>query len=87
MAAYRRVYDSRHLQADCQGPESAPEPYAWYSSMGHIYFLYCGSSDFSMAVVNRFFIELNNANITTQLFFDYFLKRLSESYRQQRCGV
>jgi len=27
MAAYRRVYDSRHLQADCQEPESAPEPY------------------------------------------------------------
>jgi len=28
MAAYRRVYDSRHLQADCQAPGSAPEPYA-----------------------------------------------------------
>jgi len=28
LAAYRRVYDSRHLQADCQGPESPPEPYA-----------------------------------------------------------
>jgi len=27
MAAYGRVYDSRHLQADCQKPESAPEPY------------------------------------------------------------
>jgi len=26
MAAYRRVYDSRHLQADCQEPESAPDP-------------------------------------------------------------
>jgi len=24
---YRRVYDSRHLQADCQEPGSAPEPY------------------------------------------------------------
>ena len=23
-----RVYDSRHLQADCQEPVSAPEPYA-----------------------------------------------------------
>ena len=23
-----RVYDSRHLQADCQEPGSAPEPYA-----------------------------------------------------------
>jgi len=27
MAAYRRVYDLRHLQADCQEPGSAPEPY------------------------------------------------------------
>jgi len=25
MAAYCRVYDSRHLQADCQEPGSAPE--------------------------------------------------------------
>jgi len=28
MAAYRRVYDSRHLQADCQELGSAPESYA-----------------------------------------------------------
>jgi len=28
MAAYNRVYDLRHLQADCQEPGSAPEPYA-----------------------------------------------------------
>jgi len=27
MAAYRRVCDSHHLQADCQEPGSAPEPY------------------------------------------------------------
>ena len=27
MAAYRRVYDSHHLQADCKEPGSAPEPY------------------------------------------------------------
>ena len=26
MAAYHRVYDSRHLQADCQEPGSAPGP-------------------------------------------------------------
>jgi len=25
MVAYRRVCDSRHLQADCQEPRSAPE--------------------------------------------------------------
>ena len=40
MAAYRRVYDSRHLQADCQEPGSAPEPYARQSSMGYLYLLH-----------------------------------------------
>ena len=39
MAAYRWVYDSRHLQADCQEPGSAPEPYAWQSTMGYLYLL------------------------------------------------
>ena len=42
MAAYRRVYDSHHLQADCQGPGSAPEPYAQQSSMD--YFLLVGKT-------------------------------------------
>jgi len=37
MAAYRRVYDSHHLQADCQEPGSAPEPYARLSSLGYFY--------------------------------------------------
>ena len=37
MAAYRRVYDSRHLQADCQEPRSVPEPYDRQSSMGYRY--------------------------------------------------
>ena len=36
MAAYRRFYDSRHLQADCQEPGSAPEPYARQLSMGYL---------------------------------------------------
>ena len=34
MAAYRLVYDLSHLQADCQEPGSAPEPYTRQSSMG-----------------------------------------------------
>jgi len=38
MAAYRRVYNSHHLQADCQEPGSAPEPYVWSLSMGYLYF-------------------------------------------------
>jgi len=36
-AAYRRVYDSDHLQADCQESGSAPEPYARQSSMGYFF--------------------------------------------------
>ena len=32
MAAYRRVYDSRHLQADCQEQGPPPEPYARQSN-------------------------------------------------------
>jgi len=31
MAAYRRVYDSRHTQADCQETGSAPEPCATFT--------------------------------------------------------
>jgi len=37
MAAYHRVYDSRHLQADCQEPGSAPESYALQSITGYLY--------------------------------------------------
>jgi len=36
MAACCRVYDSPHLQADCQEPESFPEPSARQSSMGYL---------------------------------------------------
>jgi len=28
MTVYRRIYGFGHLQADCRGPGSAPEPYA-----------------------------------------------------------
>ena len=38
MAAYRRVYDSHYLQADCQEPGSAPECYVQQSSMGDLTF-------------------------------------------------
>jgi len=36
VAAYCRVYDSRHLQADCKEPGSDREPYARRSSMGYV---------------------------------------------------
>ena len=42
MAAYRWVYDSRHLQADCQEPGSALEPYTEQWSMGYFYLFYFG---------------------------------------------
>ena len=32
------VYDSCHLQADCQEPRSALEPYTWQSSMGDLFY-------------------------------------------------
>jgi len=37
MAAFLQVYDSRHLQADCQKPASALEPYTRQLSMGYLY--------------------------------------------------
>jgi len=40
MATYRRVYDSRHSQADCKEPGTAPEPYAGQSIMGYRYLFY-----------------------------------------------
>ena len=42
MAAYHRIYDSLHLQGDCQERVSAPEPYAWQSSMGYLYHFLVG---------------------------------------------
>ena len=39
MTTYQLVYDSRHLQADCQEPGSAPEPYDRQSSTGYLYLL------------------------------------------------
>ena len=40
MTTYRRVYDSRHLQADCQELGSAPKTYARQSGMGYLYRFY-----------------------------------------------
>jgi len=41
MAAYRLVYDLRHLQADCQEPGSASEPYARCPIEYGLPFYYC----------------------------------------------
>jgi len=53
MAAYYRVYDSRHLQADCQEPGSAPGPYARQSSMGYLYLLCLYCCVFCVSAVSR----------------------------------
>jgi len=45
MAAYCRVYDSRHLQADCQKLGSASEHYAQSSSMGYLYLYLVSGTD------------------------------------------
>ena len=52
MAAYCRVYDSRHLQADCQEPGSALEPYARQSSTSWNYVFY--ACDYGGVVVKKF---------------------------------
>jgi len=38
MPAYRRVYDSHHLQADCQELGSAPEANARQASTGYLFY-------------------------------------------------
>ena len=47
MTAYRRVYDSRHMQADCKEPGSASESYARNrvsaTFLGFLNFTFCKS--------------------------------------------
>jgi len=72
MAAYRRVYDSRHLQADCQAPGSAPEPYARQSSMGYLYF----------------FIQFNDSCVIYYNFRHTFVRCIWRGeYRRRRSAV
>jgi len=76
MAAYRRVYDSRHLQADCQEPGSAPEPYTRLSSMGYLYLFYNG--------VNVYELMLCSHSINLVKIFhknQLYLRRTSNSSR------
>ena len=52
---YRRVYDSRHLQAGRQEPGSAPELYAGQSSTGYPYHFHTCAARFCAALMlNRF---------------------------------
>jgi len=61
MADYRRVYDSRHLQADCRGPGSAAEPYARQSSVGNLYLF----TDFSGVISADADAKLNPLVVST----------------------
>ena len=57
MPAYRRVYDSRHLQADCQEPGSAPEPYTLGNRVWAIFILlrcqHCNNSKQDALLLQR----------------------------------
>jgi len=58
MAAYRRVYDSRQLQTDCQEPGSAPEPYARQSSIVYLYVYFTlASVACALLAETRLFVE------------------------------
>jgi len=55
MAAYSRVYDLRHLQADCKEPGLAPEPYATFL---HVYLIvHC------VGLSVYFLYDFNNNNL------------------------
>ena len=59
MTAYRRVYDSRHLQADCQEPGSASEPIRSAIEYGlPIYILECQKLVVACVYNARDFINL-----------------------------
>jgi len=51
MAAYRWVYDTHQLQADCQEPGSTPKPHGRQSSMDYLYLL---PVSFSLAQLDLF---------------------------------
>jgi len=72
MAAYRRVYDSRHLQADCQEPGSAPEPYARQSNMGYLYLLSLMVVYVAIFEVLTCLLVIGNESVLTQLRVSYF---------------
>ena len=71
MAAYHWVYDSPHLQAHCQAPGSAPEPYARQSSMGYIYLFYLPLTESTTQMASR----------PVQLFVLFTVVLNTETYR------
>jgi len=51
MAAYRRVYDSHHLQADCKEPGSTPEPYLGNRLWATQYLYFLGKGDAKIRIL------------------------------------
>jgi len=82
MAAYRRVYDSRHLQADCQEPGSAPEPYA----RNRVWTTFTFKMQWQLVTATR----LQNITTKTEVSLLFHLQNLSnidtsaQNYEQQR---
>jgi len=66
MAAYRRVYDSHHLQADCQEPGSAPKPYTLGSRVWASFtFSWLGNS--GRCCIGFSLLEINHAVVTRRV--------------------
>ena len=76
MAAYHRVYDSHHLQADCQEPRSAPESYARQSSMGYYFFVLVCLITGSRSTLKKKQFEIS-MNDRVSVFIE-----LADAYRQ-----
>jgi len=81
MAAYRWVYDSRHLQADCQELGLAPEPYAWQSSMGYLY-LYRPYTRSTLMNSTEYMLTILEKNLTRTLDVRLFRYAYIEINRQ-----
>jgi len=62
MAAYRRVYDSRHRQADCQRTRISSRTLLWVIEYGYLYLFIPGGPknvlNFRMALRNTVY-EMN----------------------------
>ena len=69
MAAYCWVYDSVQLQAECQEPGSAAEPYARQSSTGYL-FISIGVSTQSSTVALYYLYQKKNLTTVLQLSYD-----------------
>jgi len=66
MAAYRRVYDSRHLQADCQKPGSAQNPRLGSRVWATFTFTFTSSVNTHRNIVKCKNVRLNTSRMMSQ---------------------